>query len=283
MTTDLLIGARIKIDRAKTHFSEIEAKVGQFFEREPYTVLINSDPNASKAIRYISPSVEQVFQVRVNEEIPADWAAIIGDIVHNLRSSLDLLAVAMARLNGVTAKRKIDEIYFPFGPDKNTFEKNALPQKLAHVSAGARDFVKKLEPYQGGNGDLLWRLHKIDIIDKHYLLIPVGASFDHFLMVYRTRANPGEEFLELPALKIDMKQPIFPIRGGEVLTTVTFGGMASSGDVTNIEMQHIYKMPFAVAFGEGQIFERAPITPTLQKLIQSVEGVINAAAADLFS
>ena len=37
------------------------------------------------------------------------------------------------------------------------------------------DLIKRAEPYQGA-GNPFWRLHQLDIADKHTLLVPVGVA-----------------------------------------------------------------------------------------------------------
>jgi len=43
------------------------------------------------------------FLVRIREDPPAEWSAIIGDAVHNARSALDHLAFALVEANGGSA------------------------------------------------------------------------------------------------------------------------------------------------------------------------------------
>jgi hypothetical protein len=43
--------------------------------------------------------VEQVYRLHEHQPVPADFSAIIGDVVHNLRSALDCLAYAFAEHN----------------------------------------------------------------------------------------------------------------------------------------------------------------------------------------
>ena len=48
-------------------------------------------------------------------------------------------------------------------------------ERYRGVPKVAVDFIKEAEPYQGA-GNPLWRLHQLDITDKHKLLVPVGMA-----------------------------------------------------------------------------------------------------------
>ena len=49
----------------------------------------------------------------------------------------------------------------------------------------AEDAISAVEPYEGGKGDLLWRLHRLSIVDKHRLPLAIvggnlGINFQEF-------------------------------------------------------------------------------------------------------
>ena len=55
--------------------------------------------------------LQEVLVVRVTKPLPDQIEPIVGDAVHNLRSSLDHLAVALATKNGA---KRTNDVYFPF-------------------------------------------------------------------------------------------------------------------------------------------------------------------------
>jgi hypothetical protein len=70
-----------------------------YLKRVPFYLVAQPDANAGK--RWV---------VRVREEVPVEFSAIIGDVLHNLRAALDLMAVQLVRLN----HQSDDEVYrFP--------------------------------------------------------------------------------------------------------------------------------------------------------------------------
>ena len=74
MTIPLLEGSRIKIDRAKHHINDLNTKITEFIDSKPYRIVSENDPDTS----------EEIHVLRVIEEIPKYFSAIIGDAVHPL-------------------------------------------------------------------------------------------------------------------------------------------------------------------------------------------------------
>ena len=75
-----------KLDRAKTHLDELQRLVSDYQARAHELVEEESGDPRTVTLR-----------LRLHEPIPLVFSLIIGDIVHNLRSSLDNLAYELAR------------------------------------------------------------------------------------------------------------------------------------------------------------------------------------------
>jgi hypothetical protein len=151
MHSEPLIGIFAKVERAKSHIVDLTERFKAYIASEPYEVAseINSDPT------------EEVWRFKVVRKMPPDFSAIAGDAFYNLRSSLDNLASAIAIKNGKT----ISGVSFPFGETLKKFDE-ALADKAKKLPESARDMIKVLKPYKGGN-DLLWLLHRANLSDKH--------------------------------------------------------------------------------------------------------------------
>ena len=89
MSNDPLAGVRLKIERAKKHINDLEADIRAFRGGNPYRVVTDEHPRTG----------DITYRLSITKDIPIEWSAIIGDFVHNLRSSLDLLACALIRAN----------------------------------------------------------------------------------------------------------------------------------------------------------------------------------------
>lgn len=86
------------------------------------------------------------------------------------RCSLDHLAVAAAKRNGRSAK----DVSFPINADKENYHEKGRPN-ISKCSDDFVEYVDKLKPFRGGN-DALFELHRLDIVDKHRILIPIAAG-----------------------------------------------------------------------------------------------------------
>src|ERR1700678_207635 len=85
----------LKIRRARVHIKELGEQIDTYLQREPFYLEIVDAPSFSTGRMWVA---------RVTEEVPLDFAAIIGDAIHNLRTALDLLACDLVRANGGTEK-----------------------------------------------------------------------------------------------------------------------------------------------------------------------------------
>lgn len=179
MSADALQSVRVKVDRAKRHLTQLEADIRAFLVSEPYLVCRVRDPDTG----------HEHYKLRIRQPIPEYFAGMVGDVIHNLRASLDNLATALAIHNGSTSKTKISETYFPISASKASFE-SEVPKKLAHVSAKHVQMIRRLQPYRGGTLAALRDLHDLDILDKHRAIVPVGAALKHVTINLSSRPQP---------------------------------------------------------------------------------------------
>lgn len=86
---------RIKIERAKKHLQELSAEISSFLARDGVKIVLEY---ADEYNLGWGPCVAYTF--RQQEEVPQSWAAIIGDVIHNMRVSLDLIASDVYLITG---------------------------------------------------------------------------------------------------------------------------------------------------------------------------------------
>jgi hypothetical protein len=160
--------SQIKIDRAKRHLQELTAEISSFFERGAVSVVIE------QASEYASvPGEMWAFTYRETEPIPATWSAIIGDVLHNLRTSLDLIASDVHRITGGKAK-DTKHVHYPFCETKSDLPEMIRLRRLSGIGRDFRDAIEKTAPYKGGNEGLR-AIHDLDLLDKHQALVPTIA------------------------------------------------------------------------------------------------------------
>jgi hypothetical protein len=156
---DKFFSSKLKIERAKRHIQELSNGIVDYLKARPFRVVVEKDPN----------SPNHLWTLRVKNEVPCHLSAIIGDAIHNLRASLDLLASDLVSMAGGNTKN----VYFPFGDDADGFEEMIKKRHLDQAGDDVVEMVRSLKPYKGGN-ELLRTIHDLDITDKHKTLIPTA-------------------------------------------------------------------------------------------------------------
>ena len=180
-TADPLHGPFRKVDRAKQHIDELDRKVREFADRNPYRIVVEPSFNPSN-------SAMISLAVRIREEMPDEFALLVGDALHNLRSSLDHLACCL-----VPGGTSDPQCAFPFAKSEPAFQQTILSGPIRKAKPNAIDAIRQLKPYPGGN-DTLYGLHLIDNLDKHRLVLPVlGASGLKNAFVGKVRRLAGRE------------------------------------------------------------------------------------------
>lgn len=202
---------RVKLARAGAHlttFSEAcdayvrASGVGFGYERDP-------------AIGSIKVMLQQ------DAEPPMLLGAIVGDILHNLRSALDAIAWAACQQDGLTAKQK-NNVYFPIGLDPAGWPSLAAG-KLPGLDGGKLEVFRRLQPwfreetakamgisvpFSTITSQPLSRLNELARVDRHRVPHPVlaragdtwlgspdGVEIAAVAGSYRL-AKPGEVVLE---------------------------------------------------------------------------------------
>ena len=185
-------GPRAKVDRAREHLAEFEREVLTFLSSNPYIAI------GQKQI--VGGAGYFIWRFHATATAPARLGAIAGDVIHNARSALDLLACQFVCAAG-GSDADINRAKFPFGQSKSIFE-GELKDKLKKARAIARRFIKRLKPFKGGN-NTLWLLHAADLRDKHRLLVPVGAVDRHTNITPNLGFELGDQ---VPVLQLSIKR-----------------------------------------------------------------------------
>src|ERR1043166_1602152 len=162
MTSDFFTGSKLKIKRADKHIKELNLMVRSFRKKGGHrTEMKLNRQTGEQIIRYASFESKEAF-----DEI----APVIGDIVHNLRAALDLVAYDLVRWSGKTPDPFTK---FPFRESRkeviDAINGGAIPGLPLNLQTL---FIDVIQPYKTGN-DPLCALHDLDITDKHHTLIPI--------------------------------------------------------------------------------------------------------------
>jgi hypothetical protein len=245
-----------KAERAIKHIGDVEKVLLKAFpggRRQPYAIRFEDDLNKQERSYYI---------VSV-PDVPLEVTLIVGDVLQNLRSSLDHLACHLIRKGNGTVTTQSG---FPIASDATKYLPSFFDRKIAGMWQEAKDAIHAIKPYKGGN-DTLWRIHELNKIDKHRLLLTacsthVGRSStpSERLRMQKifTDSHPG---LRAPNLRGHlMSIPIrIPLKAGDILCTVPHS-----------ELEQNMKFLIDVAFNEPQIIECKPIIPALYDMSEVV-------------
>ncbi len=157
----------LKVQWAEKHINNLKILVDPI-EAHPYPVRVKRDPKTR----------ERLYCATEVPEIPPDCALAAGDIFQNLRSALDHLACALVLHNGRNISGATE---FPICEHRPKTKKEwaRLLGKIEGMRQEAKDHILRIQPYCGGHGPLL-RLHKLNIRDKHRLLLAFAAVLGRF-------------------------------------------------------------------------------------------------------
>jgi hypothetical protein len=242
-----------RLDWAKQHVKKLNTALRRFHKANPTTTFTKSDPETGDLSYY----------VRDIPAVPAEIPLILGDALYSLRGALDYLACGLVPV--ITSDTK-----FPIAHSSESY-KTMLDRVVPAIGKDALKVLDSIRPYQGGDW-LLWRLHKLNIIDKHRLLLTVCV-----VSPMRT-LRPGEEISATSSLpKRLLLEPregfpnliaenIFspiPLKTGDKLLTVNAS-----------ESEQEVRFYFAVGIHEPSIAEGTTLVTLTDFLYRRVEGVV---------
>jgi hypothetical protein len=256
---DRIRTVRNKIERAKKHIGDLKAAVDAFFSTGPYEIRTDKEPDTARPIHYVA---------KVNP-IPDDIPLILGDALHNLRSSLDHLAYGLVEANG---RSPSNQTYFPICENLASYNApKTVAKKTEGMSPEAKSRIDATKPYQGGN-DLFWVLHKLNNIDKHCSILVAGSAcvsvdlggFMGRQMIREGLIPPG--FPDPPpilSLFYKIGDVICPLKAGEIIFRA----------IANTEPDKDLQFGFDVAFVEPQIVQGKAIVKTVYEMANLVDSV----------
>jgi hypothetical protein len=193
---------------------------------------------------------ELLVSMIVRERPPPEWGPLLGDFVHNLRSALDHLAIALVLSNKPTAK--INQTAFPmFAKDPlrsnaPASDKAAWKKRISGMTAQQVAAINAVQPFnnplQAGRTDTLTVLNSLSNTDKHKRLIPIGGF-------------AGETVTLIPR-KLDGWQlhattgtvPVGPIQHGAVIARFPLTPIETNPDV---DVKVVAQVGIGITLDEG--------------------------------
>lgn len=232
-------GPRLKTERAKHHIDHLEGifKVHIAKQRKALVPKYNRKPRTNV----------------VSGGFPRHTPTILGDALHNLRAALDHAYCELVTANGHTVhERSFFPIVNPGGKDNWQSRKASMEgHEKAGNGPGAEiiaALTDEVQPYPGGNGEDLVRLHVLDIADKHQVLLPAEQRMFIEDITFTNEARISNLTI------ISKSGHIFGFGAGE-----------------GLHPKHKQKATFEICFGKGQPYEGEPVIPILRSLAVRVD------------
>lgn len=160
-----LDGPRAKLQRAEEAINAFQAEVNQFFRGEPAPFELVREHRDR----------QYCFVAYEKTDVPLRFAVLAGEIIHHLRSSLDLLVQALIIQNGQIPSRKSQ---FPICSSTKSFQDACKHGIIRGVSATAEALIRSVQPFTNSTPDdtVLYVVNELDILDKHRQLVIVTTA-----------------------------------------------------------------------------------------------------------
>jgi hypothetical protein len=151
-----------KYEWADKHVKNFESAVLEFRRDNPHVVGRKRDLESGRVVDY----VENV------PVIDSELSMKFGDAIHNLRSTLDHLARALAEATGTPFDVK--KTSFPVSNEAKDYKSRARAC-IVGLSQPCLETLDRIQPYKGGYSHIIWQLNELDVIDKHRMLVAVAT------------------------------------------------------------------------------------------------------------
>ena len=246
-----------KVKWAKKHIEKLEPSLKPY----PY--------RGSDFVRFEDDGTkrERSYYLIKLPDIPPEVRLITGDVLQNLRSSLDHIACHLVAVGGGKVTTRT---YFPIAKTSATYQSPRCREKIKGARPDAIKYLDSFQPYKGGT-HLLWELHALNNVDKHRLLLttcstPVAHSMSpseraEIERIHRG-SHPAAPAIHLGPTLRPFKESV-PLKVGRKLLTIPHS-----------EMEQEMRFLIDVAFDEPRIVGYKPIVELLHQMSNSVLSII---------
>jgi hypothetical protein len=157
-------------------------------------------------------------------------------------------------------------VYFPIFDSAQKYESGKTGQ-IKGMRQDAIDAIDAIKPYKGGN-DALWQLHKLNIVDKHRLLVTVGSGFQSVdagpTLMRGLRSLIPDDQIPHFSLFIRPQDTLFPLKAGDELFI----------DQPDAEPNQHQQFRFSVAISEPRVIEGEALIETLHQMVDLVDHLV---------
>ncbi len=183
---------RLKFGRAQKHIKEFETQIARYAKRYPY----RGDRVPSRD-RRANPHL-WTYVLRISQQPREEVALSYGDALHNLRSSLDHLAVALVPSDRKSHARFLcltDDPWRLRTDGEFVFDdeyRMSFEQAVRGMPPEAIAFILRMQPYgrAAPEEEALAVLNRLDVADKHRRLIAFISGLEEPTTTLRIRGTP---------------------------------------------------------------------------------------------
>ncbi len=247
MSEAVFEGPTLKVKRTKALLEQLYAVEQGFWLHNVPEVVVDLDPETGN----------KHVKVRLTARPPELIHILAAEIIYHLRSALDQIAVALARLSRPVPNVKY--IYFPTGDNLKAFEASR-DKNTAGIEPDLVQLIEATKPYNGGN-DTLRSIFPLANVDKHLELIPA--------------ANRGNlSVLSHFTVKGMVNGLVLDSRLHRLDEGITLFVLAPHGTFQANHSNAKIQVAGQVTFGNVSIYDGKPLLGTLYNLIDLVERLL---------
>lgn len=238
--SDPFHSSKYVIARAKHHVRDLERQIAEFIESDPYSRVVEIDPNTS----------EEVHKIKLAKPMPVALPGLAADAVNNMRSALDQ---AIYTLTGAR------NTYFPIARTQSDFE-NAVKGRCKDLPEEIIELIRTLKPYKGGN-NLLWALNELCNTNKHSFISPVAMASGGTYVKRITMLSGGFDLPRHIWNRTKNEMELLRVQPG---TTIDFD----------------FTIATFVAIHDVEVVDGQPVVAVFNELGRMVEGIVMTIEAE---
>ena len=217
-----LKGPRAKFERAENQLDALYVELSEALDPSKNAVAVDIEAEPYPPAALSQPWVAYTVYVSQMPTVDVETGLRIGEILHNLRGSLDHTAWILVRRRGNKrlSEKQARRVQFPLARTSKTFwnETDRLPGVPADPYW---TLIERYQPYKRSRqGRAMRRLRMLTDLDKHRILLPVFTTTrkGHFELTHKPGVRVLDEWHMHPGRELK--------RGTKLITVVLSGDPA---------------------------------------------------------
>lgn len=261
--------ARLRLEHVRVHIRDLAAELSEFTKSPPFEIRIDEDSQRGTQDVMLNPL----------RDVPETWSFIVGDIVHDLRATLDNVISDLGLTYGYDPKTRLA---FPITPNIAAF--NRALAGLMRFPSEIREEFRAVQPHDSSGRlipfHLLWVLNELWNGDKHRAPLLTNVLLGDTAIQWRQWSIPIP--LDVVGTEISTKRGEFKLVSIEALQYTDDSGQL----VIDSHPEFQTHVGFGIGFGE--MVPPSPATRLelwhvinkghylVEKMINRVEGILSS-------